>query len=51
MKFEMEPPRRVPQCFAVFVILFVVSSGALTTFGKSPNQSPAPTVPPGSIQI
>lgn len=34
--------------FAVFIVLFGVSSTALTTFGKSPpNPPPPPTPPPG----
>lgn len=52
---KMEPLKRFTQCgsltmlFAVFIVLFGVSSTALTTFGKSPNQSPPPppTLPPG----
>lgn len=50
----MEPLKRFTQCgsltmlFAVFIVLFGVSSTALTTFGKSPpNPPPAPTQPPG----
>ena len=52
----MQPLKRFTQCgsltmlFAVFIVLFGVSSTALTTFGKSnPNtlQQP-PTPPPGN---
>lgn len=44
----MEPLKRFTQCgsltmlFAVFIVLFGVSSTALTTFGKSPNPPPPP---------
>lgn len=53
-RIEMEPLKRFTQCgsltmlFAVFIVLFGVSSTALTTFGKSPNPPPPPpTLPPG----
>lgn len=47
----MEPLKRFTQCgsltmlFAVFIVLFGVSSTALTTFGKSPNLPPPPPTP------
>lgn len=47
----MEPLKRFTQCgsltmlFAVFIVLFGVSSTALTTFGKSPNPPPPPPTP------
>ncbi|XP_055322123.1 uncharacterized protein LOC129578072 [Sitodiplosis mosellana] len=48
----MEPLKRFTQCgsltmlFAVFIVLFGVSSTALTTFGKSPQSPPPPPPPP-----
>lgn len=53
----MQPLKRFTQCgsltmlFVVFIVLFGVSSTALTTFGKSsPNTVPVPpTPPPGNI--
>lgn len=49
----MQPLKRFTQCcsltmlFAVFIVLFGVSSTALTTFGKSsPNTVPVPPTPP-----
>ncbi|XP_031631297.1 uncharacterized protein LOC116345767 [Contarinia nasturtii] len=48
----MEPLKRFTQCgsltmlFAVFIVLFGVSSTALTTFGKSPQNPPPPPPPP-----
>lgn len=35
--------------FAVFIVLFGVSSTALTTFGKSPQAPPPPPTPPPGI--
>lgn len=56
-RLKMEPLKRFTQCgsltmlFAVFIVLFGVSSTALTTFGKSPNPPPPPpTLPPGSYK-
>lgn len=57
-RIEMEPLKRFTQCgsltmlFAVFIVLFGVSSTALTTFGKSPNPPPPPpTLPPGWFEF
>lgn len=51
----MQPLKRFTQCgsltmlFSVFIVLFGVSSTALTTFGKSPNPPPPPpTQAPGT---
>ena len=50
----MGPLKQMTHCgsisalFAVLIVLFGVSSSALTTFGKSnTNQQAAPTPPPG----
>lgn len=55
----MQPLKRFTQCgsltmlFLVFIVLFGVSSTALTTFGKSsPNTVPVPpTPPPGNFSF
>lgn len=54
----MQPLKRFTQCgsltmlFSVFIVLFGVSSTALTTFGKSPNPPPPPpTQAPGTQYV